>query len=43
MSRINKALAGAFVTALANCLMGHILQACLFEALGARCPRRRSA
>jgi hypothetical protein len=32
-----------FVTALANYLIDHLVQWCLFEVLGLGCPRRRSA
>jgi hypothetical protein len=43
MSPAAKAITGVLVTALANCLMDHLIQVCLFEALGLGCPRHRSA
>jgi hypothetical protein len=42
-SAAKKAFAGMLVTALANCLLDHLVQVCVFEALGIDCPRRRSA
>jgi hypothetical protein len=34
MSRTTKTFAGLFVAALTNCLLDHLIQWCLFEALG---------
>jgi hypothetical protein len=39
MSPAKKTIAGVFAAALANCLMDHLVQWCLFEVLGLDCPR----
>lgn len=40
MSPTTKTIAGLFVTALANRLINHLIQWCLFEVLGLDRPRR---
>lgn len=37
-----KIILSAAVSALANCLIGHLVDWCLFEELGLPCPRPRS-
>jgi hypothetical protein len=35
---MKKIIITAFASALANCLVGHVTDWCLFQALGLRCP-----